>query len=146
MAERTAWRLLEAARPYAGRFCLGLLATLFASLLYGVTIVVLVPLLKALFGTAGALPSPGTALERVTALVRGPLIAGLPPRAPLERGAGPAHRHGDRAPRGDEAGPRLRRGSPRGGLLPGAGGAVPEAGGADPHLPRPDTPRGRGAR
>jgi subfamily B ATP-binding cassette protein MsbA len=85
MAERTAWRLLEAARPYGGRFCLGLLATLFASLLDGVTIVVLVPLLKALFGTAGALASHGTALERVADRVLGPLTAGLAPRGAAAR-------------------------------------------------------------
>src|ERR1041384_4274149 len=85
MAERTAWRLLEAARPYGGRVCLGRLATLFASLLDGVTIVVLVPLLKALFGTAGALASHGTALERVADRVLGPLTAGLAPRGAAAR-------------------------------------------------------------
>src|ERR1044071_878161 len=85
MAERTARRLLEAARPYGGRFFLGLLATLLASLLDGVTIVVLVPLLKALFGTAGALASNGTALERVADRLLGPLTAGLVPRAAAAR-------------------------------------------------------------
>src|ERR1043166_2127741 len=85
MAERTAGRLLEVARPYGGLFFLGLTATLLASLLDGVTIIVLVPLLKALFGTAGALASHGTALERVTDRVLGPLIAGLPPRAAAAR-------------------------------------------------------------
>jgi len=85
MAERTARRLLEVARPYGGLFVLGLTATLLASLLDGVTIVVLVPLLKALFGTAGALASHGTALERVTDIVLGPLIAGREPRAAAAR-------------------------------------------------------------
>jgi subfamily B ATP-binding cassette protein MsbA len=85
MAQRTAGRLLEAARPYGGRFLLGLGATLLASVLDGVTVVVLVPLLKALFGSAGALASHGTALERVSDLALGPLIAGLPPRAAAAR-------------------------------------------------------------
>jgi hypothetical protein len=59
MADRTAWRLLGAAKPYWGLFLLGLGATLLASLLDGVAVVILVPLLKALFGTAGALATQG---------------------------------------------------------------------------------------
>jgi subfamily B ATP-binding cassette protein MsbA len=85
MAERTARRLLEMARPYWGLFALGLGATLLASLLDGVTIVVLVPLLKALFGTAGALAAPGTALEHFTTRLFAPLLGGLPPRAAAAR-------------------------------------------------------------
>ena len=80
MAERTARRLLETAKPYRGLFALGFGATLLASLLDGVTIVVLVPLLKALFGTAGALAGQGTALERVTDRLFAPLVDGVPPR------------------------------------------------------------------
>ncbi|NOT08811.1 MAG: ABC transporter ATP-binding protein [Gemmatimonadales bacterium] len=81
MAESTARRLLGVARPYSGLFLLGLGATLVASLLDGVTVVVLVPLLKALFGTAGAFAGGDTKLEELIDRVIGPLIAGLPPRA-----------------------------------------------------------------
>ncbi|HEU5219325.1 MAG TPA: ABC transporter ATP-binding protein, partial [Gemmatimonadales bacterium] len=80
MADRTAWRLLRAAQPYWGLFLLGLAATLLASLLDGVTVVILVPLLKALFGTAGALAGQGTMLERGTDRILGPLVGGLAPR------------------------------------------------------------------
>ena len=80
MADRTAWRLLGAAQPYWGLFLLGLMATLLASLLDGVTLVILVPLLKALFGTAGALAGQGTMLEQGTDRLLGPLVAGLSSR------------------------------------------------------------------
>ena len=85
MADRTAWRLLGAAKPYWGLLLLGLLATLLASLLDGVTVVILVPLLKALFGTAGALAGQGTMLERGTDRFLGPLVAGLAPREAAAR-------------------------------------------------------------
>src|ERR1043166_9069229 len=85
MAQRTAGRLLEAARPYGGRVLPGLVGTVLSPVLDGVTVVVLVPLLKALFGSAGALASHGTALERVSDLALGPLIAGLAPRPPAAR-------------------------------------------------------------
>src|SRR6188474_1414000 len=81
MAAGTTQRLLEVARPYRGRFLLGLVATLLASLLDGVTIVVLVPLLKALFGTAGPLAGHGTLLERLSDQLLGPLVSGITPRA-----------------------------------------------------------------
>ncbi len=64
---------------------MGLGATLLASLLDGVTIVVLVPLLKALFGTAGVLVGQGTMLEHVSDRLLGPLIAGLDPRPAAAR-------------------------------------------------------------
>jgi subfamily B ATP-binding cassette protein MsbA len=85
MADRTAWRLLGAAKPYWGLFLLGLTATLLASLLDGVTVVILVPLLKALFGTAGALAGQGTMLERGTDRILGPLVAGLTSREAAAR-------------------------------------------------------------
>ncbi len=80
MAAGTTRRLLEVARPYRGRFLLGLIATLLASLLDGVTIVVLIPLLKALFGTAGPLAGHGTLLERLSDQLLGPLVSGIAPR------------------------------------------------------------------
>jgi subfamily B ATP-binding cassette protein MsbA len=72
-------RLLSTIRPYRGRYLLGLAATVAASLLDGFTIVVLIPLLTALFGTAGPLGSRGTTLERVSQQVLGPLVDGIPP-------------------------------------------------------------------
>ncbi len=85
MATGTARRLLGAARPYTGLFALGLGATLLASLLDGITVVVLVPLLKALFGTAGALAAESTALERLADRLFAPLVRGLEPRAAAGR-------------------------------------------------------------
>ena len=78
-------RLLATARPYTGLFGLGLLAAFLASVLDGVTLVVLVPLLKALFGTAGALGADHTNLEAMTRRLLSPLIGGLPPRAVAAR-------------------------------------------------------------
>jgi len=80
MAQHTAGRLLEAARPYWGLFLLGVGATLIASVLDTATIVILVPLLKALFGTAGSLGEQATRLERITDWLLDPLVAGLPSR------------------------------------------------------------------
>ena len=80
MAQHTARRLFEAARPYWGLFLLGVGATLVASVLDTATIVILVPLLKALFGTAGSLGEQATRLERITDWLLDPLVAGLPSR------------------------------------------------------------------
>jgi subfamily B ATP-binding cassette protein MsbA len=85
MATTTARRLLDAARPYSGLFVLGLGATLVASLLDGITVVVMLPLLKALFGTAGALGAQSTQLEQIADRVFRPLIEGLSPRAAAGR-------------------------------------------------------------
>ncbi|MBM4186965.1 MAG: ABC transporter ATP-binding protein [Gemmatimonadetes bacterium] len=73
-------RLLDVARPYRGLFGLGLLATFFASLLDSATIVILIPLLEALFGTAGTLSVSNTTLEAVTNAILAPLIGGIGPR------------------------------------------------------------------
>jgi ATP-binding cassette, subfamily B, bacterial MsbA len=81
MAAGTTRRLLETAKPYRGFFLLGLLATLLASFLDGVTIVVLIPLLKALFGTAGVLAGQSSLLERISDRVLAPLVSGIPPAA-----------------------------------------------------------------
>ena len=85
MAERTARRLLEAARPYWGLFLIGVGATLIASVLDTVTIVILVPLLKALFGTAGGLGGDITRLERIADWLLNPVVSGLPARAAAGR-------------------------------------------------------------
>ena len=79
MTAGTTRRLLQTARPYRGRYLLGLLATLLASLLDGVTIVVLIPLLKALFGTAGVLASGSSTLERLSDRLLAPLLQGITP-------------------------------------------------------------------
>jgi subfamily B ATP-binding cassette protein MsbA len=66
-------------------FLLGVGATLLASLLDTATIVILVPLLKALFGTAGSLAAESTRLERIADWLLAPLIGGLPPGAAAGR-------------------------------------------------------------
>ncbi|MGE3617268.1 MAG: ABC transporter ATP-binding protein [Gemmatimonadales bacterium] len=74
MQRAVASRLFAVARPYRGLFFLGMAATLTASLLDGVTVVILIPLLKTLFGTAGQLAQQGTALEALTDRLLGPLL------------------------------------------------------------------------
>ena len=49
-------RLLRLVRPYWGLLGAGLVITFLASVLDGFVLVVLIPLLKNLFGTAGAAP------------------------------------------------------------------------------------------
>jgi hypothetical protein len=60
---RTELRLLRLVRPYRGLLGLGLATTFLASLLDGFTLVILIPLLKHLFGTAGQLRTGSTRLE-----------------------------------------------------------------------------------
>jgi subfamily B ATP-binding cassette protein MsbA len=69
-------RLLRLIIPYRGLLVLGLGTTLLASLLDGFTLVLLVPLLKHLFGTAGNLRPGSTQLEALTDRLVDPLIAG----------------------------------------------------------------------
>ncbi len=77
MQRSVALRLLQAVGPYRGAFALGVAATVIASLLDALTIVILIPLLKALFGTAGALAAPNTTLEAVTDRLMAPVVGGL---------------------------------------------------------------------
>jgi len=72
-------RLLRLIIPYRGLLALGLVTTLLASLLDGFTLVLLVPLLKHLFGTAGELRAGSTQLEGLVDRLVEPLIAGLTP-------------------------------------------------------------------
>ena len=82
---RVELRLLRQVRPYRGLLALGLLTTALASLLDGFTLVILIPLLKHLFGTTGALHTGSTRLEAwVTRLIE-PLVAGLTPGAAAAR-------------------------------------------------------------
>ncbi|HEX6434637.1 MAG TPA: ABC transporter ATP-binding protein, partial [Gemmatimonadales bacterium] len=76
---RTELRLLRLVRPYSGLLALGLVTTFLASLLDGFTLVVLIPLLKHLFGTAGQLRTGSTRLEEFMDRVVEPLVAGLTP-------------------------------------------------------------------
>ena len=76
---RTELRLLRLVRPYSGLLAMGLITTFLASLLDGFTLVVLVPLLKHLFGTAGQLRPGSTRLEEFMDRVVEPLVAGLTP-------------------------------------------------------------------
>jgi ATP-binding cassette, subfamily B, bacterial MsbA len=72
-------RLLRLVRPYRGLLGLGLATTFVASLLDGFTLVILIPLLKHLFGTAGELRTGSTRLEALVDRAVEPLIAGLSP-------------------------------------------------------------------
>jgi subfamily B ATP-binding cassette protein MsbA len=76
---RTELRLLRLVRPYRGQLALGLLTTFLASLLDGFTLVILIPLLKHLFGTTGALRAGSTQLEALVSALTEPLVAGLSP-------------------------------------------------------------------
>ncbi|MGH7536619.1 MAG: ABC transporter ATP-binding protein, partial [Gemmatimonadales bacterium] len=66
-------------KPYRGLLALGLVTTFLASVLDGLVLVILIPLLKHLFGTAGALRAGSTRLEAVVDRLVEPLVAGLTP-------------------------------------------------------------------
>jgi subfamily B ATP-binding cassette protein MsbA len=66
-------------RPYRGLLALGLVTTFLASLLDGLVLVLLVPLLRHLFGTSGQLRAGSTQLETLVHRVVEPLVAGLTP-------------------------------------------------------------------
>jgi ATP-binding cassette, subfamily B, bacterial MsbA len=76
---RTELRLLRLIKPYRGLLGIGLATTFLASLLDGFTLVILIPLLKHLFGTAGQLRPGSTRLEALMDRVVEPLVAGLTP-------------------------------------------------------------------
>ncbi|HUQ14760.1 MAG TPA: ABC transporter ATP-binding protein [Gemmatimonadales bacterium] len=76
---RTELRLLRLVRPYWGLLAAGLAVTFLASVLDGFVLVVLIPLLKNLFGTAGELHTGSTQLEAMVDRILAPLVAGLPP-------------------------------------------------------------------
>ncbi|HSR92339.1 MAG TPA: ABC transporter ATP-binding protein [Gemmatimonadales bacterium] len=77
-------RLLGYLRPYRLRFSLGLLTTTLASLLDGVTLVILIPLLQQIFASAPP-PGGGTKLEALVANVLSPLLTGVSPTAATVR-------------------------------------------------------------
>ena len=76
---RAELRLLRLVTPYRPLLAFGLVTTLLASLLDGFTLVMLVPLLKHLFGTAGSLRAGSTQLEALMDRLVDPLVAGLTP-------------------------------------------------------------------
>ncbi len=76
---RTERRLLQLVRPYRWLLAAGLLVTFLASVLDGFVLVVLIPLLKNLFGTAGDLRAGSTQLEAFVDRLVQPLVSGLSP-------------------------------------------------------------------
>ena len=76
---RTEARLLRLVRPYWGLLAAGLVVTFLASVLDGFVLVVLIPLLKNLFGTAGELQAGSTQLEAFVDRLMAPLVGGLTP-------------------------------------------------------------------
>jgi subfamily B ATP-binding cassette protein MsbA len=76
---RTELRLLQLIRPYRRLLGLGMLTTLLASLLDGFVLVMLVPILKHLFGTSGSLRTGSTQLEAFMDRLVEPFVAGLSP-------------------------------------------------------------------
>jgi subfamily B ATP-binding cassette protein MsbA len=76
---RTELRLLRLVRPYWKLLAAGLAVTFLVSVLDGIVLVVLIPLLKNLFGTAGELRGGSTQLEALVDRMVEPLVAGLSP-------------------------------------------------------------------
>jgi ABC-type multidrug transport system fused ATPase/permease subunit len=76
---QTERRLLRLIKPYRLLLGVGLVTTFLASLLDGFTLVILIPLLKHLFGTAGQLRTGSTRLEAFMDRLVEPLVAGATP-------------------------------------------------------------------
>ena len=72
-------RIFGQIAPYRGRYGLAILLYFFGSVMDGATVVLLIPLFKFLFGTAGALQSGGSSLERFTTWVLAPVLTGASP-------------------------------------------------------------------
>jgi subfamily B ATP-binding cassette protein MsbA len=78
-------RLLRMVRPYRGLLALGICTTFLASVLDGLVLIVLIPLLRHLFGTSGDLRPGSTQLEALVNRIVEPLVAGLSPGAAAGR-------------------------------------------------------------
>src|SRR6184192_4088178 len=76
-------RLLLLLRPYTPLFVVNLVTTVFASVLDGVTFVLLIPFLRTLFGQEALPTTGGSAVERLLATVVGPVLAASAPDAAL---------------------------------------------------------------
>jgi subfamily B ATP-binding cassette protein MsbA len=72
----TTRRLLQTLTPYRGLVLLALVATTLASAFDGATLVILIPFLRLLFGSAGGLETGNTRLEELIARGVSPLIEG----------------------------------------------------------------------
>ncbi len=72
-------RLLGYLRPFTGLLGVGLVVTMAASILDGVTVVLLSPLLETLFGTTGSLGDTPTQLTVVLTTVLSPVLSGATP-------------------------------------------------------------------
>ena len=72
-------RLLRQLRPYRGRYSLAIGLYAFGSVLDGTVVVLLIPLFKYLFGTAGGLGSGTSALEHWTEWALDPVLHGTTP-------------------------------------------------------------------
>src|SRR2546427_10655563 len=76
-------RLFLLLRPYAFLFSANLVATFVASVMDGATFVLLIPFLRTVFGHDPLPVAGGSAVERVLAVVVGPLLAAGSPGAAL---------------------------------------------------------------
>lgn len=76
-------RLLLLLRPYTPLFVVNLVTTFFASVLDGVTFVLLIPFLRTLFGQEALPTTGGSAVERLLAAAVGPLLAAGAPHTAL---------------------------------------------------------------
>src|SRR6059058_4053382 len=76
-------RLLQLLRPYTPLFIVNLAATVVASVLDGVTFVLLIPFLRTLFGQQALPTTGGSVVERMLATAVGPLLHGGAPDAAL---------------------------------------------------------------
>ncbi len=76
-------RLLSLLRPYTLLFFANIAATLVASVMDGATFVLLIPFLRTLFGQQPLPAAGGSSVDRVLAVVAGPLLAAGSPEAAL---------------------------------------------------------------
>ncbi len=80
---QSARRLLALSAPWRGLLALALVCTFIASLLDGAILVILVPLLRFLFGSAGTLGSGAAPIEQFMDRMVAPLLAGATPEQAL---------------------------------------------------------------
>jgi subfamily B ATP-binding cassette protein MsbA len=76
-------RLLELLRPYTLLFVVNLATTLLASVMDGLTFVLLIPFLRTLFGLQALPVAGGSLVERVLARVAGPFLVAASPQLAL---------------------------------------------------------------
>jgi subfamily B ATP-binding cassette protein MsbA len=81
-------RLIGQLRPYRGRYALAVLLYAAGSVLDGAVVVLIIPLLKYLFGEAGALGGGHSGLERFTEWLLHPVLAGTTPEQAVLRVVG----------------------------------------------------------